>query len=424
MANRGQPTAPAARFAVLLAVISAVGCVGGCKTGIRSGKQSKLLLGTDGVPIIRILLTRSAVNQADFSAGRGFQIRADDRVVVPGRSGAAPVSRIRRGGGLWQVGNTTFRTARVVLEPIDARDDRYVGFNGTTYRGKLHLLPRGDSAFVVVNHVNIEDYLKGVLAKELFPSWHIEAYRALAVSARTFAMYHMLTSGQGKDYDMGDTIASQVYGGRTGETPTSRRAVATTPGWILTVKQKGKDRIFMPQYSSCCGGWVNGAVVLRNAPDIKPLRGGQKDDHCTASSRYRWPTVRVSKDELYTFLCRSRPAVKSLGALATVKVVWQLVHGRPVWVDVVGVNGKTVRLRAETIRLALLFGGSPVGKKLYSMNCSIVDAGAFIEFRDGRGFGHGVGMCQFGAQGKALAGWKGEQIFSFYYPGATLVQGY
>jgi stage II sporulation protein D len=90
----------------------------------------------------------------------------------------------------------------------------------------------------------------------------------------------------------------------------------------------------------------------------------------------------------------------------------------------VGVNGKTARLRAEKIRLALIFGGSVAGKKLYSMNCQIVDAGPYIEFRDGRGFGHGVGMCQYGLQGKALAGWKASQIINFYYPGANIVRIY
>jgi len=374
------------------------------------------------VPVIRVLLTRTAVPQADFSAGRGFQIRAGDEIVVPGRPGAAPVSRIGRQAGLWRVGNAAFRATRVVLEPIDSRDDRYVGFNGKTYRGRLHLLPRGDGEFIVVNHVNIEQYLCGVLPKELYPGWDVEAYRALAVPARTFAIYHMLHSGRRKDYDLGDTVASQVYGGRSGETPKSRQAISTTPGWILTARQGGRNRVFMTQFSSCCGGWVNAAMVLRDAPNIKPLRGGQKDLHCSASNKYRWPPVRVSKSELYTYLCRSRPAVRELGGLATVRVAWQLRHGRPVWVDVIGVNGKTVRIRAEAIRLALLFGGSPVGKRLFSMNCSIVDAGDFIEFRDGRGFGHGVGMCQFGAQGKALAGWDAWKIINFYYPGAEIVR--
>ena len=248
------------------------------------------------------------------------------------------------------LGNTSFQAARVIVETIDDRDDRYVGLNATIYRGKLHLLPRGPNGFIVVNHVNFDDYLAGVLAKELYPSWHIEAYRSLAVAARTFALYHMLNPSRSKDYDLDNTVASQVYGGRSAETKKSRQAVDTTAGWTLAVNYKGKNRVFMPQYSSCCGGWVNAAIVLRDAPPIAPLRGGQKDLHCSASTKYRWATVRVSKSKLYTLLCRKHPEVRSLGGLAAVRVTQGLAHGRPVWVNVVGVNGKTVRLRAEKIR--------------------------------------------------------------------------
>ena len=98
--------------------------------------------------------------------------------------------------------------------------------------------------------------------------------------------------------------------------------------------------------------------------------------------------------------------------------------GRAVWVDAVGNDGKKVRLRGEDVRLALIFNGPPAAKKLYSMNCRIVDRGKFIEFADGRGFGHGVGLCQWGGQAKALKGWSPERILQFYYPGATLYRVY
>jgi len=100
-------------------------------------------------------------------------------------------------------------------------------------------------------------------------------------------------------------------------------------------------------------------------------------------------------------------------------VVSATPYGRAVWVDVVG-GGEFVRVRAEDIRLSLIYAGIPAAKGLNSMNCRMVDLGDSIEFADGRGFGHGVGLCQWGAQGKALMGWTAEQILLFYYPGATL----
>jgi stage II sporulation protein D len=112
-------------------------------------------------------------------------------------------------------------------------------------------------------------------------------------------------------------------------------------------------------------------------------------------------------------------AARRLTRLDRVEVVTATAYGRAVWVDVVG-NGSPVRLRAEDIRLALLSDGPAAAKRLNSMNCRMVDVGDSIEFTDGRGFGHGVGLCQWGAQSKAIKGWSAEQILGFYYPGATL----
>ncbi|MDP6046652.1 MAG: SpoIID/LytB domain-containing protein [Phycisphaerae bacterium] len=428
MANKKLSTNLTGKLTLILATGLAVCFISGCQPPDMKPPKARtglgLLAGADGKPIVRVLLTPAAVGSVDLSAGKDFRILADRMVRMTGKLGTSPVSTVKRSGGLWIVGNASFQAAGVTVEPIDNRNDRYVGFNGKTYRGKLHLLPKGPSGFIVINYVNFDDYLAGVLARELFGSWHIEAYRSLAVAARTFALHHMLHNKRSSEYDVDDTVSSQVYGGRAAETQKSRHAVDSTSGWALTVKYNGKNRIFMPQYSSCCGGWVNAAIVLRDAPPIAPLTGGQKDAHCTASKRYRWAPVQISKAELFSKMSRYHPSVAAMGGIATIRVTQRLTHGRPVWVDVVGVNGKSTRLRAEKIRLALIFGKSPAGKKLYSMNCQIVDVGSAIEFRNGRGFGHGVGMCQYGLQGKAMAGWKANQIINFYYPGADIVSIY
>lgn len=429
MAYKKLSTNLTGKLAIALAAGLAACCVVGCRPstptpGPAARINLPLLKAPDGKPIIRVLLTPRPIASADLSAGRGATIAVDRNVQIPAGLGAAPISTVRRRGGRWIAGASAFQAPRVIIEPINNRSDRFVGFNGKTYRGKLHLLAKGPSGFVVINYVDFEDYLAGVLARELFPSWHIEAYRSLAVAARTFALNHMLKKRRSREYDVDDTVSSQVYGGMSAETSRSRQAVDSTPGWILTVRHAGKNRIFMPQYSSCCGGFVNGAIVLRDAPPIEPLRGGQKCLHCTTSKRYRWAPVKVSKAEIFRRLARYHPSVAALGSLKTIRVTQKLAHGRPVWVDIVGNGGKTARLRAEKIRLALIFSKSPAGKKLYSMNCRIVDVGNAIEFRDGRGFGHGVGMCQYGLQGKATAGWKAPQIIRFYYPGADIISIY
>jgi len=181
----------------------------------------------------------------------------------------------------------------------------------------------------------------------------------------------------------------------------------------------------MAQYSACCGGHVNGARVLRNAPSIEPLTGGQTCNDCAMCRRYRWPAVTISKADIYQALLAAYPkSAPALGGVESISVLSALPHGRAVWVSVAGPTGQSIRLRAEDVRLALLRAGNAQAKRLYSMNCRMRDLGRAIEFADGRGFGHGVGLCQWGAQGKAEKGWLAEEILRFYYPGAKLFRAY
>jgi stage II sporulation protein D len=332
------------------------------------------------------------------------------------RQALSPV-RVCRSGAGWLVGSRFAEGRELLVLPAPGG---LVRLGKTAYRGFLRLLPAEGGRLVVVNHVDVESYLAGVLPKELYPNWHDEAYQAVAVAARTFAMYHMITFGRAHEYDLGDTQASQVYGGCSAETPTSRRAVDETRGVVLAWGEAGEERIFMAQYSACCGGRVNGAYVLRSARRVEPLEGGQVCTDCRDCPRYRWGPVRLAKSDVYAALRGRFAAAAELGGLRSIRITETTPHGRAVWAELAGPTGKTLRLRAEDIRLALLSDGPPAARGLYSMNCDVVDTGGAIEFRDGRGFGHGVGLCQWGAQAKARNGWSAEQILAFYYPGAKL----
>jgi hypothetical protein len=145
--------------------------------------------------------------------------------------------------------------------------------------------------------------------------------------------------------------------------------------------------------------------------------------------------VRVAKTDIARALAAAYPGAVRLAGVSEIRVAAATEHGRPIWVDVVGPPAlaagaapaagagsppppASVRVRASDLRLALLRANVASARALYSMNCRWRDAGTAIEFYDGQGFGHGVGLCQWGAQGKARAGWKAEQILQFYYPGS------
>jgi len=374
----------------------------------------------EGVPVIRVLLTSRPIKTADLSAAGGYRLLLDGQL-ISSSEGDLPGGelRLRRDG--WLMNGRFIGRGRLVLAACERGG---VSYHKTVYRGQLHFVPAGTEAFSVINYIDMESYLAGVLAKELYPSWLPETFLAQAVAARSFALYHRNKFGLIHDYDVGDNQSSQMYGGLDGETDKAWDAVRATHGQILAVGPVGNERSFMTQYSSCCGGVVNGAQVIRDAPDIEPLRGGQVCPYCTDSPQRRWPTASVTKAELYRALSASYAQVQDFGGVRTVRVKSRMSYGAMMWVEVIGTNGRPMTIRGADLRLALIRNGAEIRNTLYSMSCRIRDVGHSIEFYDGRGYGHGVGMCQWGAQGMAKEGCTYRQILQFYYPGAKIVAAY
>ncbi len=363
---------------------------------------------------IRVRLTSRTTRTAKLHTDGGYRLSVDGRTVVESELPLRPTA-LRRVAQGWRFGDRSFAVGRLVLEPSGGS---FVGLGEVRYRGNFHIVPIGTASLLVVNHVDVESYLAGVLAKELYRKWHIETYRALAVAARTFALYHVVTIGGSGDYDLGSGQQAQVYGGLPAETQRAWQAVRSTHGQVLACGPPGKERIFLTQYSAACGGRVNPASVLRNAKDIKPLKGGQECDDCRDCPYYSWGPITVTKSRAYQALVANYPEVRRLESLAGVRVKSSTQFGRPIMLTLTGGNGKTMELRADSLRLSLLYYRIGRPPKLRSMNCRIEDRGGTIVFSNGRGYGHSVGLCQWGAQGKAAKGWTGEQILDFYYPGA------
>ncbi len=394
-----------------LVIVSSVLCgCAGCKDQPWAGA---------GGPTVRVLLTREPVEGARISTSGGYSLSVDDRRVDSGRRQLGPC-KVTRSGPTWRIGKfrAQGRTVRLTTTA-----DALVRLGDTAYRGELYLHRAGQSGFVAVNHVDVESYLAGVLPKELYPHWTLTMYCAQAVSARTYALFKQSFLG-GATYDLASGQADQVYGGASAETPKSRRAVQATRGWVLGYGAEGSERIFLSQYSACNGGVVNPAYVLRAAARIRPLMGGQRDEDGRRCPRFRWAPVKVPKPAIWRAVGQSYPSAKKLGGVVSIGVAEATSYGRAVWVDLTGTSGQKMRLRADDLRLCLLRDGPAQARKLYSMNCRLRDLGDAIEFYDGRGYGHGVGLSQWGAEDKARAGWDVQQILQFYYPGAKIFKAY
>ena len=413
------------RLVRLLAVAGAVGAmavvalfISSCYTR-RSQRQP---LQVNGVPDIRVRILAAVVESATVTTSGPCTIR-DGGPVPLARREALSGERVSLTAGRWRLAGCRSAAGTIDIVPDEGGS---VMLGPVAYHGWIRLVatPRG---FYAVNHVDLESYLAGVLPKELYSHWTDQTYQAQAIAARTFALYKIETFGKesGHTYDLTSTQGSQVYGGLSAETDKAWRAVRSTHGEVLAYgKPGGQLKLILAHYSACCGGTVNTAQVLRSADDIPPLKGGQRCDDCRASSRFVWPPVTVSKRELFRCLAASYDAVGRLGGLDKIRVVTRSPYGLPIWVDLVDSSGRTARIRYNDIRSALQRSRSSAAGKLHSMNCRMTDRGSSITFHDGHGFGHGVGMCQWGAEGKARRGWSASRILSFYYHGITIHQAY
>ncbi|MFW6133422.1 MAG: SpoIID/LytB domain-containing protein, partial [Planctomycetota bacterium] len=355
-----------------------------CQPGVPAPEPAPVLahhpLRLEDVPVVRVRLTAAPTRRVELETTGACDVFAGDRRVAQSDAALDPTP-VTRQGETWHLGPIAVRGPHVELRP---RHGARVRLDGTGYRGRLRLVPRGTDRLLAVNHVDMESYLAGVLPRELYPHWQLEAYRAQAVAARTFALYHAITAPPAADYDLGAGQGAQVYGGADAETDRSWQAVRQTHGLVLTVGAPGSERVFMAQYSSCCGGRVNAATAIRDAADIEPLRGGQHDEHCAACPRYRWGDVSVPRNQVHEALLSRWPdQARRLGGVRAVRVTRRGTGRWIAQVEIVGVSDEaTMRIRGQDLRLVLL-RHAPDAAKLYSVNCDIRTEGNDIVFADG-----------------------------------------
>jgi stage II sporulation protein D len=292
---------------------------------------------------------------------------------------------------------------------------------GRTYPGALRFTAVEPRHLDVVNQVDVERYVACVVANEVWPSFETEAYRAQAVAARTFVLFQMIRRNHA-GYDVVATQSSQVYRGLRTDQAGQRAADAArqTQGVVLTWRDGGRDRLFCTYYSAACGGMSQSAAIFGPDNDVPPLAGGVPCDYCKIAPKgtYRWGPVRLTKAEVSRRLVAAYPELRSLGRIQDVAVMERSETNRPTRLRLTGSSGETYEMLGERFRLAL--GGT----EIRSTDCSIRVTGRHIIFEHGRGFGHGLGLCQWGAQGQALLGKRAGEILRYYYPGSRLTRVY
>jgi stage II sporulation protein D len=270
-------------------------------------------------------------------------------------------------------------------------------FNGKPYRGSFTRLPDGR----VVNVVGLEEYLYSVVPREMPSRWPPAALQAQAICARTYVLER---SNPQREYDLTPSQAAQVYDGLAAETPAARAAVDASSGLVLRYRR----RYAQTPYSSCCGGHTEASADAWGGPPV-PYLGGVVCSYCSPSPNFRWSTG-IGLDRIAQ---QFSAALASSGALDAVGIAGVDASGRARAFELFGQTG-SVLIKGETFRLGL---GTRVLRSL--LITSMTKAGTTVLI-EGGGLGHGVGMCQWGARGMALAALTAREILMFYFPGTEI----
>jgi stage II sporulation protein D len=398
-----------------MAVGGAAMVLGGCSC---QGPAKRKLVVAEGIPVMRVKLGDEAP-LVWVSCDGPCRLTAGSRLVAGGDK--LERTRVRASAGGINVAGRDFDVEAVELRPAAGGTFTLLQTVGRadrrrTYRGWLKLLRTGPRSLRAVNYVGIEPYVAGVLPGEVPGRWHPEMFKAQAVAARTYAL-DKRRARQAQSFDVFDDQRSQVYRGAADESDKVWNAVAATRGLVGTYRASGGQRLLPMYYHSTCGGATSSPKIAFGEPGPKPL-SGVECTYCRKSKYYSWEGVRISKREMTEALRRGGGrALERLGQIRRVEIAEKGPHGRAVTIRVTDAAGRRFRIDANQWRLWI--GPSHV----LSTRFTIRDEGSHVVL-EGGGWGHGVGMCQYGGQYLATHGLTGEQILRYYYPGIVLSRAY
>jgi SpoIID/LytB domain protein len=314
-----------------------------------------------------------------------------------------------------------------------SNEPQRISVDGVAWPGSIRLVPQS-GGFDLVHEVPMEVYLSGVIAKELINGWGLETHRAQAIAARSYAVCEMAVWRGQRHFDVSADESSQAWVGSTTHQK-SLEAVRSTAGEMLVYE----GRVVPAYYSSCCGGARASAqdtISSELRHDIAPLRAasGRKGCACTGFSKHaKWEMTLdlpgVSRALPAWARLEGYPSLMRIGDISSVEVVSRNEQGRPVRVRLVDKKGWRCELPAERLRWALSADPrNPAAKKPLAERVKSAYFDPTVRGRElllrGFGYGHGVGLCQYGAEAMAKSGVRAQSILANYYPGAQLARAY
>lgn len=351
-----------------------------------------------------------------------LEVTTQDDAVVAAVNGhertfKAPVAVTALGAGI-SINGVKMSATSLTLRPIRTRLSLTMngkasaaappaaGNNGTVSKsvlevsGAVQLVRRG-KGLMAINHVDLEEYVKGVVPSEVNSTWHLEMLKAQAVAARTYALYQRMLSA-GRDYDVVAGIQDQVYRGRHGIDGQVEQAVEATRGLVVTYQEVP----IYAAFSSTAAGPTEDAMNVW-AKDLPYLKGVECPFDLS-SPYYQW-RASFKMEALERNL---RQQGFTVGTIATLTPLTYSRAGRVATLRLLHSGGELI-LRGEDLRKAVGYTVVP------STQFAVESVGAEVVLT-GYGAGHAVGLCQWGAKELAELGYSFTTILQYYYPGTEL----
>ncbi|MCX7418770.1 MAG: SpoIID/LytB domain-containing protein [Planctomycetia bacterium] len=381
-----------------------------------------LSLGAESKPLARIdqesirVAVTGLQKQLDLSIDGPYQFRPVGSSKVLSRGDKLAATTVTATGSGLKIGKIEYAITRLEIVPSQSPS---VWINGHEYRGTVRFFRQQGGSIRAINVLPIAEYLASVVDSEMPTSFGVEARKAQAIVARTYAL-DVLRSGEGNaEFDLFASTSSQKYlgfqyrdGSRrlAGESEASRQIVRDTTGIVAMFQ----GRLFRTYYSAVCGGQTTrGTAVFSDA--VSALKS-VSCEYCREAKLYRWESElpkAVVSDKLKEHF---RGEGKSFDRLLSMKLAsGQSNSGLEVPEFEVRDGKRSHRISAATLRRLL-----PPGK-VYSPFFTVTENSDKLQF-SGRGHGHAAGLCQWGARGQGLAGKTAYEIVRYYYTGAKLVQ--
>lgn len=354
----------------------------------------------DKEPTVRVLIVGSAQDVL-LAVNGGYQIIGSLANNILDQGEYLQRSKISVSDGGILIGSKCYNVSEL---RITSSHDGEIEINNVRYRGEINVLRQLDNKLSVIEELDLEGFVSGVVGCEMPHSWHEEALCAQAVTVRTYTMYKKKARRNEKHHvDMLDL----AYRGMAGESSRLNSIVQETKGLVMVYNWN----VIPAYFHSTCGGHTEDVNHVFGQDSIPPLRG-VVCQYCNNSRYSKWKRD-ISRAVIERKLQEANIHVSNISSVKTLDT-GEGIHGSRV--EIVAASGSK-EMGANDFRL--LVGPGALRSTAFSAKSS----GKNITF-SGNGFGHGVGLCQYGSQSMAKRGFKWMDILNYYYPEIEFVRVY